>query len=192
MKKIQTDNSSSDLDKAIAFVLKKGVLDNNFNKDVVILRLRDPNICSNHVETRHYQSAQKRLMGLVQNEEIHTNTIPQDLHMFDESEFPGYDKNNLFFCKYPKSLVQRQSSGLCYMTAPAMVQHYLLSKNNELGPMIDILNLVQTNFTAKMLERHIFDDDGWSRSIFELYLGRWFCHYCFWHSECILTNLVLD
>jgi len=61
-------------------------------------------------------------------------------------------------------LAQRyQLSGLCYIHAPVMVQHYLVAMNvatTTIPGMIDISKFIRHSFSAKQLEKHIFNDAG--------------------------------
>ena len=63
-------------------------------------------------------------------------------------------------------LVQRaQLSGLCYIHAPNVLQHYLVSLHQKTpAGMVDILRLIRDTFTAEELEAHIFRNDGQSSS----------------------------
>jgi len=46
------------------------------------------------------------------------------------------------------------------MHAPAMVQHYALSKHQSPAPMLDLVKLINSHFTCEQLEHHILDDQG--------------------------------
>jgi hypothetical protein len=59
------------------------------------------------------------------------------------------------------SLVQRcQLSGLCYIHAPEVVQHYLVAMNDPKVGMIDMARMIRQTFPPVQLRRHIFDDAG--------------------------------
>jgi hypothetical protein len=68
------------------------------------------------------------------------------------------------------SYVERfQSSGLCYMHAPVVLQHYLVTMNSdEHIPMLDMAAFMRRNMDSKALERHIWDDEGGDSLVFLL------------------------
>jgi len=109
----------------------------------------------------YYLKAQNRLLHLFDpTRATSKDEVPSDVHKFTQDEFPGYDPEDVFFLKHPKSQAQRlQLSGLCYMHAPAVVQHYKIADNHKV-PMLDIKEFIHTNFDAVQLEKHIFDDEG--------------------------------
>jgi len=147
---------------------KKGVLKKNSMSQSIFALLRYPYQITDPEARSYYESARERLIRLMASEEeIHSCTIPKDLHNWSESEFPGYNKANVFFLNRPTALSQRyQLSGLCYMNGPAMVQHYALTHNNRDVPMIDLLKFIKEHFSARQLEKHIFDDEGGVSSVF--------------------------
>jgi len=107
-----------------------------------------------------YTQAQSRLLHLFDVSATSKATVPSDVHQFTHKEFPGYDINNVFFLKHPNSAVQRlQLSGLCYMHAPAVVQHYKVANNHNVS-MLDLKEFVKNNYTAEQLEQHIFNNQG--------------------------------
>jgi hypothetical protein len=60
-------------------------------------------------------------------------------------------------------LVQRvQRIGLCYLHAPAVLSHYLVSRNNFTDPsmMINMASLIAGSFDSAALAEHIFGDKG--------------------------------
>ena len=69
-------------------------------------------------------------------------------------------------------LAQRvQLSGLCYIHAPDMLQHYLVSMNTpQSAPMIDISRMIRERFTAIKLEKHIFEDAGDNAFLMLIYI----------------------
>jgi hypothetical protein len=114
-------------------------------------------------ERAKYIATQERLLQIVgTDEEKHSNkSFPSDIHLWSNSEFPGYNISDVFFLKHLKSLNQRhQLSGLCYMHAPAMVQHYALGHNNHSAPMIDLVQFIKQHFSVEQLQHHIFDNRG--------------------------------
>ena len=67
----------------------------------------------------------------------------------------------MFHVAHRLPLPQRaQRSGLCYMDAPAVVQHYLVALHQPNVGMIDLTKFVLQCFSASELERHIFDNAG--------------------------------
>ncbi len=78
----------------------------------------------------------------------------------------------IFHLDHPKmknrthGLVQRhQLSGLSYMHAPHVLQHYLVcmeTPRNEVVGMIDMTRMIRETFNATDLQKHIFDDGGGS------------------------------
>jgi hypothetical protein len=148
------------LPQAINFLKDRGVLaDDPVIRDIQFERLLDPSKAGTKGE--YYAKAQSRLLHLFDPARATSkDTIPSDVHQFSEVEFPGYEKENVFFLKHPKSLVQRhQSSGLCYIHAPAVVQHYRVADNHEVN-MIDLKQFIFTHFSATQLEQHIFNNEG--------------------------------
>jgi hypothetical protein len=60
---------------------------------------------------------------------------------------------------YPVQRVHR--SGLCYMHAPVVVQHYLVSMRTKSDAgMIDVAAMIRDTWNGKDLTRHIFDAHG--------------------------------
>ena len=60
------------------------------------------------------------------------------------------------------ALVERlQLSGLCYMHAPIVLQHYLVAMTNSgIVPMLDMPKYLRSKLSAGSLYRHIWDDEG--------------------------------
>jgi len=144
------------IEEGILFLRQKGVLAADIPVQMLIFdRLRYP--------CKSYQAAQDRLVQLVaKEEETHTQSLPGGIHRFSKLEFPGYQPEDIFFLKHPASFNQRHQldDGLCYMNAPAMVQHYAISLNNHTAPMIDLVKLVKDHFEPKSLRKYIFDPSG--------------------------------
>jgi hypothetical protein len=70
-------------------------------------------------------------------------------------------------------VLRKQMSGLCFMHAPVVLQHYLLciyriKKNETLDfKMIDVALYIKDHWTGVKLERYLaYDDGGFSRDFF--------------------------
>lgn len=116
---------------------------------------------SSHGKGRGSVAPCARLMRLVSHGlYIRRNATPSDggLHMWNDTEFPGYRAEDVFFLKHPNALVQtyQHGPGLSGMHAPAMVQHYALVRNNRSAPMLDVVSYVRNNVTGNALKSHIF------------------------------------
>lgn len=57
---------------------------------------------------------------------------------------------------------RHQLSGLCYIHAPEVLQHYLVSLKQPKVGMIDMTKMVRKNFSSDQLAAHVFDDAGGS------------------------------
>jgi hypothetical protein len=148
------------LEEAIQFLKDKEVYQENpVIRDVHFSLLRDPSTAG--LASAYYEAVRERLLRLTSADtETHSDTLPAALHTFDETEFPGYEKDNVFFLKHGNALCERyQTSGLCCMHGPAMVQHYALHLNGTVQPMLD-LKYIRDHFTAQQLEQHLFHDAG--------------------------------
>jgi hypothetical protein len=62
----------------------------------------------------------------------------------------------------PHAHVERyQLSGLCYMHAPVVMQHYLLAMNTkEQTPMLDMIKYIRQHMSPENLYAHIWEDKG--------------------------------
>mmetsp|Transcript_22727 Transcript_22727/g.32644 ORF Transcript_22727/g.32644 Transcript_22727/m.32644 type:complete len:333 (-) Transcript_22727:181-1179(-) len=90
--------------------------------------------------------------------------------------YPSWRENNviLFWMTYPKAnhekmlVMRKQLSGLCFMHAPVVLQHYLLciyriSIGEDLDfKMIDVANYIKQNWKGSTLETYIAYDHGGS------------------------------
>lgn len=150
------------IEAGLQFLLEKGVYAaNEIIRTAQFNLVRNPSLLNDIKERKKYEQIQQRLINLFSAKcEVHSNNIPaEDIHQFKSTEFPGFD--NVFFQVHPKALCQRhQKSGLCYMHGPATIQHYTLVHNEHDAPMIDLLKFVQTQFTSRQLESHLFADEG--------------------------------
>jgi hypothetical protein len=160
----QRRQNEIDIEKGIEFLTKKGVYSSDpVLADLMFQRLREPDLLAQPSERIAFVQARERLIRLVSTEEeFHSDTVPDNVHRFTHEEFPGYEDENVFFLHHPNSLSQRyQRSGLCYMHAPAMVQHYAIQKNAKSNlPMLDLLKYVKEHFTADQLREHVFKNEG--------------------------------
>jgi len=160
------------IDRGIEFLKKKGVFDTlpEDERALKFSHLCNPELIKEPEARTTYEKAQQRLLTLVStDEEIHLTKVPDDVHLFSEEEFPGYVKENVYFLKNPKAKAQRQNSGLCYMHAPAMLQHYKICESlpgEKRPPMIDLLKFVKEHFTPGQLRQHLFEDRGRSSDEF--------------------------
>jgi hypothetical protein len=150
------------LPQAINFLKSRGVLaDDEEVQTIRFTNLADPNSANTTYLREYYTKARNLLLHLFDpTDTTSKDTIPSDVHQFSEVEFPGYEKENVFFLKHPMSLVQlHQFNGLCYMHAPAVVQHYRVADNHS-GNTIDLKGFILNHFSAKQLEQHIFNNEG--------------------------------
>lgn len=131
-------------------------------------RLRNPT-------NDRYVAARERLLRLVDGSDSHSAEPPAEVHKFSAEEFPGYTV--IVMVNNALTLVQRvQRSGLCYMHAGAVVQYYAIwhwARKEDPNAvcthgMLNITKDIKTRFKPKMLERHIFHDEGGDS---EVYLG---------------------
>jgi hypothetical protein len=149
------------LEEAIQFLKKKEVYQENpVIRDVHFSLLREPSTAG--LASVYYEAVREHLLRLTSSDaETHSDTVPDALHRFDETEFPRYKKDNVFFLKHGNALCQRyQRSGLCYMHGPTMVQHYALQFNGTAQPMLDLVKYICDHFTTKQLKQHLFHDAG--------------------------------
>ena len=126
---------------------------------------------------KHYSEVRERLSRIVAPDgDITANEIPDDVQRFDQAmkamqnwnQDIGSDEIHIFHLHDDKVqgrdvLVQRvQRSSLCYLHAPAVLSHYLVSRNNFTDPstMINIALHVAGSFDGKALAEHIFGDRG--------------------------------
>mgnify|MGYP000104858107 CR=1 FL=1 len=121
-----------------------------------------------------YESKRLRLEQLAKNKDNLCSQLPSNIQTFESfvKKVPEWnDSINSFVLfrdheqlKEKESLVQRaQKSGLCYMHAPVVMQHYLVAMNsiNKVG-MIDITKFINEFYTAKQIWNHIISNDGGS------------------------------
>ena len=139
--------------------------------------------------TRQFSEAEERLKSIVARDgDITANEIPEDVQTFDQAMHTlqdwnqdiGSDEIHIFHLHDDKVqgrdlLVQRvQMSSLCYLQAPAVLSHYLVSRNNFTDPstMINVALHVAGTFDGSALAEHIFGDkDDSSIELFSLFEG---------------------
>ena len=113
-----------------------------------------------------YVKARERLNKLLEvSGDKHGDEIPSDVETFDASiansakwkAASAYIHPSVL--KYPAQRVQR--SGLCYIHAPEVLQHYLVSMQNKANAgMINIAEMIRDTWNGVQLTRHIFDNTG--------------------------------
>jgi len=132
-----------------------------------------PDLSETPEERIHYEACQRRLDQVLRIEGDKTQDfIPDDVQTFEQflNEFPNWkdEKSSFIFhrdhptVKNLNVLAQRvQKSGLCYLHAPEMVQHYVVSLHTKtFGGMIDMSKMIRETFNAQQLEDYIFKDVG--------------------------------
>jgi hypothetical protein len=124
-------------------------------------------------ETVELQHAFERLKTIVEKGE----TTPTRLEMEADSVFgdfviahPEWNENNSFVVfrdhhdlqGKPHALVERfQQSGLCYMHACVVMQHYLVAMNNQdQVPMLNIAEYLKMYMPGDKLYEHIWNNKG--------------------------------
>jgi hypothetical protein len=138
----------------------------------------NPAQCESDELTKQFSDAKERLRSIVAPEgDITSNEIPERVQTFDEAMHTlqnwkelGSDDIHVFHLHDEKVqgrdvLVQRvQKSGLCYLHAPAVLSHYLVSRHNFTDPlpMINIALHVAGSFDGRALYEHIFSEQGGS------------------------------
>jgi hypothetical protein len=131
--------------------------------------LIDPGIAG--PATPLYEKARSRLCNMLpdtQDGDFHANEVKDGVMLFGAvyTKNPAWEDSNSFVCpEVINFLVQRvQLSGLCYLHAPVVLQHYLVARvvNNHSTGMLDIAKIIQGNFDADQLYEHIFNAKGGS------------------------------
>lgn len=165
----QTQYAATDL--GIVFLLAKGVTPTNRElRAVRFKQLLNPS-------SDEWQACRQRLDSLVQLEGDRTwDADPegwQTLNDFRDA-VPAWQDRDIFHLRKGVTLPRRhQLSGLCYIHAPEVLQHYLVSLSDPNVGMIDMVKLVRESFDAKLLEQHVFDDAGGSsRAVLKMILEK--------------------
>ena len=172
---IRADNQTDD--ELLAFLYSKGVLADEgsvVRKYRFRLLLKPEKGETEKLKLRFFQS-RNRLNSILENpNDIDNTKVPPDVQSWDEfvSECPLWNEPGSYVFhrddpsvrNSPRVLIQRrQVCSLCYLTAPAVTQHYKVCKTTgakEEVPTVDIRKYIRSNFDAKSLEEHIFDDSG--------------------------------
>ena len=102
--------------------------------------------------------------------EITDDTFDSEFREFIKLHADWEHENSvLFFNKYPHidslKVLRRQTSGLCYMHAPVVLQHYLVSIYKGEGSdlkMIDVGKYIEMNWKGKQLLKYLKEDSGGS------------------------------
>jgi hypothetical protein len=150
-------------DNGIVFLLAKGVLRDKLRPQ----RMRESFELVLNPPDAEWQARRKRLDRLVQVEGDRAwDSAPEGWQTLDQwrAAVPGWEDKDIFHLRHGVLLPQRcQLSGLCYIHAPEVLQHYLVSLTDKTHKgMIDMVKLIRENFGADHLERHVFDDAGGS------------------------------
>ena len=138
--------------------------------------IMNPAQCESDQLTKQFSEAKERLKSIVAPDGVITsNEIPEDVQTFDQAmhnlqdwQDLKSDEIHIFHLHDDKIqgrdvLVQRvQRSSLCYLHAPAVLSHYLVSRNNFTDPstMINIALHVAGSFDGRALSEYIFGDRG--------------------------------
>ncbi|KAH9254067.1 hypothetical protein BASA81_007942 [Batrachochytrium salamandrivorans] len=141
----------------------------------------------NEVVSKFYTEARARLDIIVpikqedgedgEDGDVAKEELPPGVLAYSEflERYPFWKES--FICQEIKdALVQRvQRSGLCYLHAPIVLQHYLVSKHlakqgasleeQKKTGMIDISKYIRGYFTGEQLYEHIFKDKGGSAPV---------------------------
>jgi hypothetical protein len=133
------------------------------------------------VESRvmqYYQHAKERLERIVRKEEQGSDFTSESETLFDSfvKLHPEWEIGKSFVVfrdhpalkSKPHAYVERfQKSGLCYMHAPVILQHYLVAMNSESQvPMLDMSAYMRHHMHAEALERYIRYGSGGDSQVF--------------------------
>ena len=156
--KAQAEHGTRDL--GIVFLLAKGVMHDDsavVRKDRLASLLNPPDA--------EWEACRRRLDRLVQLEGDTTfDTDPEGWQTLEDfrAAVPAWKDSDIFHFREGVSLPRRHqlSGGLCYIHAPQVLQRYLVSLHQPNVGMIDMVKLIRQTYSAKQLERHVFDDGG--------------------------------
>jgi hypothetical protein len=121
---------------------------------------------------RNLIMAKERLIRIVQDGEESYDFTEESENAFTKfvRKHPEWNSENSFvvFRDHPNlsskkhSYVERfQKSGLCFMHAPVVLQHYLVSMHSDQHmPMLDIAAYLRQFMDPIALEKHIWNDEG--------------------------------
>jgi hypothetical protein len=166
------EDLQQDISWGLLFLYTKGLFPNNKKTRIASFSgLLNPTSCTDKTTC---ENSRQRFLRLIREEgEVQMEHAPENVHQFSSCEFPGYNSTNTFFLNYTDSLVQRsQRSGICYMHAAAVLQHYAIAKakrdrnaNATLNhDMIDLVEHIRTNFSTTQLENYLFGTGGGGRA----------------------------
>ena len=155
--KAQAEHGTRDL--GIVFLLAKDVMHGNEDeRELRFKKLLNP-------PNDEWEACRRRLDRLVQLEGDTTfDTDPEGWQTLEDfrAAVPAWKDSDIFHFREGVSLPRRHqlSGGLCYIHAPQVLQRYLVSLHQPNVGMIDMVKLIRQTYSAKQLERHVFDDAG--------------------------------
>eukprot|EP01127_Copromyxa_protea_P022829 TRINITY_DN8390_c0_g1_i1.p1 TRINITY_DN8390_c0_g1~~TRINITY_DN8390_c0_g1_i1.p1 ORF type:complete len:187 (-),score=15.60 TRINITY_DN8390_c0_g1_i1:522-1082(-) len=157
------------LEDGIQLMNKKGVLKDSFlHRFLEHSLLRFPWLSPGRSD--HYYQAQERLIRVAGTNLKSMSTAPASLHLWDEKEFPGYQKEDVFFLKHTASISyiwekeqepdnrgtkDKKKRPMSYLHAPMMVDHYSQVDDHGPAPTLDLFEFIREHFTAAQLEIHL-------------------------------------
>ena len=149
---------------AIVFILAKDVL----AKDTEAKRAETINSLLEPKDPRWF--AHREYLDDLVHQPVETTfeTTPEEWRSFEEflaacSAWTG-DDVYIYHLKKRVTLVQRRLriKGMCYISAPIMLQHYLVAIHQPDVGMIDMRALILQHFDGEELRKNIFDHDNCS------------------------------
>ena len=128
-------------------------------------------------EVRTLKSARERLRRIVvkgeEGQDISSGSSLFDKFVAKHSEWGPKSsfvvfRDHMLLKDKPHAYVERiQLSGLCYMHAPVILQHYLVAMfSSETVPMLDMAIYLKKHISAEGLERRIWRNEGGSSLAF--------------------------
>jgi hypothetical protein len=124
------------------------------------------------LESPQFETARARLGRIAQSEETSIDFTKREDNLFDKfiKIYPEWLPNSSFvvfrdhplLVHKPHAYVERiQLSGLCYMHAPIVLQHYLVTMHsNSTVPMLDMAAYMRRFLSSRALQGRIWDDEG--------------------------------
>jgi len=154
--------------KLLLFLYAKGIL---VNKSSVVRKAEFEDLLA--AGTAELKKALERLTTIVEKgETTPTRSTFEVASIFDAfvAQHPEWNASNSFvvFRDHPDlkgkshALVERfQKSGLCYMHACVVVQHYLVAMNNDMAvPMLNMAEYLKKYIPGDRLYEHIWNNKG--------------------------------
>jgi hypothetical protein len=148
----------------LKFLYVKGVFSSSHPliRRVQFESVMNPALAGSDELVEHYSEVKERLSSIAAPDgDITSNEIPEDVQTFDKAmlilqDWQGSDEIYMFHLHDDRVqgrgiLVQRvQGSSLCYLHAPDVLSHYLVSRNNFADPsrMINIALHVAGSFDS--------------------------------------------